>query len=251
MKKVFCIFLVLSLVAVLGVSAAEFGYVSDGAGLLSAEEAEALELMAEKNALSLDCGVYVITVDDYRDYADDVYRAAYGLYHQYSLGEGSGRNGILLLLSMRNRDYALFVYGPEAEKAFSDYALRELEEEFLDELGYNDWYGGLTDYMETCREYLTLSSQGAPVEENMLRYFPAVLVISLVVALIVCLVLKGQMKSVFKKAEADSYTDEAGLNLTGSRDMYIQTTRTKTKISSSSGGGSHSGGGGHGRSGKF
>ncbi len=251
MKKLICMLLILSLLAIPAVFASELGYVTDSAGLLTAEEAEILELTAEKTALSLGCGVYIITVEDYTDYADDVYRAAYGLYHQYSLGEGDGRNGILLLLSMQDRDYALFVYGPEAETAFSDYALRQLEDEFLDDLGYNDWYGGLTDYMETCREYLTLASQGKPVEENMLRYFPVVLIISVVVALVVCLVLKAQMKSVFKKAEADAYTDDAGLNLTGSRDMFIRTTRTKTKISSSSGGSSRSGGGGHGRSGKF
>lgn len=253
MKKNFIILiLLLSLLAVPAVSAAETAFISDNAGLLTSDEWETLEYMGRNTAQALGSGVYVITVEDFSDYGSgDVYQVAYQLYHQLNLGEGPQRNGILLLLSMEFRDYALFVYGPDAEKAFSDYALRQLEEEFLDDLQFDDWYGGLYDYMSVCHSYLEQAAQGAPVEENMLKYVPVVIIIASAVALIVCLIFKAQMKSVFRKAEADAYTAGSGLDLTGSRDLYTHTTTSRTRINRNSGSGSRSGGGGHGRSGKF
>lgn len=41
---------------------------------------------------------------------DDVYKAAYQTYHASELGVGEDRDGIFVLLSMAERDYAMFVY---------------------------------------------------------------------------------------------------------------------------------------------
>ena len=54
--------------------------------------------------------MYICIVDDFGDYGyPDVATASYSIYHAQSLGYGSGRDGILLLLSMSNRKYATFV----------------------------------------------------------------------------------------------------------------------------------------------
>lgn len=250
-RKILIVLLVLSLLSIPFVAAADLGYVTDKANLLTPEQIQSLEQISQDAAAKYGVDVYVITVEDYSDYGSgDVFEVSYQLYHQYNLGNGADRNGILLLLSMEYRDYALFVYGPDAEYAFSDYALQKLEEEFLDDLGWDDWYGGLYDYADTCRDYLGKAAAGEPVQQNPMKYVPVVILISVVIAFIVCSILKAQMKSVFKKVEADSYTDEAGLNLSGSRDQYTHTTTSRTKISSSNSS-SRSGGGGSGRSGKF
>ena len=83
--------------------------------------------------------------------------------------------------------------------------------------------------------------------------------VSCLIAFLVCMILKGQMKSVRKGVDANVYTTAGGgLKLTDSYDHYTHTTETRRKIESNSGGGrssgetvSRSGGGGHGRSGKF
>ena len=84
--------------------------------------------------------------------------------------------------------------------------------------------------------------------------------VSCLIAFLVCMILKGQMKSVRKGVDANVYTMAGGgLKLTDSYDHYTHTTETRRKIESDSGGGgrssggtvSRSGGGGHGRSGKF
>ena len=67
--------------------------------------------------------------------------------------------------------------------------------------------------------------------------------LSLVLALVICLSLKGMMKSVRRSARADIYVTEEGLNLTEQVDRYTHTTRERTydppqKESHSSGGSS-------------
>lgn len=251
-RTVLSLLLVLSLLVIPVVSATELSYVSDAADILSYDEWAALEAIGEEIAQAYDCGVYVITVDDYSDYGNgDVFEVSYQLYHEYELGIGSDRNGILLLLSLEERDYALFVYGDDAEYAFNDYGLRKLEDAFLDDLEYDDWYGGLKDYMTTCQSHLKKAAQGNPVRESRVKYIPIVIGISLFIALVICTLLKSQMKSVFKKAEADSYAAEGSFQLTNSHDHYTHTTTTRTKINKDSGSSSRSGGGGSGRSGKF
>ena len=74
--------------------------------------------------------------------------------------------------------------------------------------------------------------------------------VSCVIALMICLVLKGKMKTVRRKVEAQAYVAFGGLNLTDSYDRYTHTTESVRHIEKSSSG-SASGGGGSGRSGKF
>ena len=48
-----------------------------------------------------DCGVYFALVDDYTEYGNgSVFEVTYQLYHGSELGMGSGRDGIIVLLSM-------------------------------------------------------------------------------------------------------------------------------------------------------
>ena len=226
-------------------------YIFDHSDLLSFEQWAELEARAEDISLRHGCGIYAAFVDDFTEYGggDDVYETTYQLYHAGSLGMGEGRDGVIILLSMEERDYAMFIYGEQAEYAFDRYGAKQLEDRFLSDFGDNDWYTGLSHYLAACDEFLALAEEGKPVRSSPLPF----------VALIVCLILKGQMKSVRKGVEANVYAVAGGLALTDSYDHYTHTTESRTKIvdeSSKSGGGggsttSRSGGGGHGRSGKF
>ena len=258
-RKLICLSLALILLLctatlVLAADGAQLPYVTDAAGLLTPEEAVDLESMAQSVSKQYGCGVYVVTVDDYTDFdTRGVYEATYGIYHQYSLGEGDDRNGAMLLLSMRERDWATFFYGPTAEYAFDAYGQEELEDAYLDYFRDNDWYGGFAGYINECGRYLELAAQGTPVRRSPVGAILIVVLVSCLIALIVCMILRGKMKSVAKKTEAGSYISAAGLSLTRREDQYTHTTTTQRKIesSSSSGSSSESGGGGSGRSGKF
>ena len=232
-------------------------YVFDVADLLPYEKWKKLEDQAESISQKQDCGVYFALVNDYKKYGNgSVYEVTYQLYHSNQLGMGSGRDGILVLLSMAERDYAMFVYGEYAEYAFDEYGQEKLEEQFLGDFGRNDWYGGISNYLDACEEYLMKADAGKPVRRPYWIWFIIATVCSCLAAGAVCLWLLSKMKSVHQKAEANAYLTAGGLHLTKQYDRHTHTTETRTKIQkeSSDGGGStysESGGGGSGRSGKF
>ena len=236
---------------------ADMNYIFDLSDQLSYEEWAELEARASDISQRHGCGVYAAFVDDFTEYGggNDVYRTTYQLYHASELGMGADRDGIIILLSMDDRDYAMFVYGDHAEYAFDRYGQKELEDAFLGYFGDNDWYGGVSHYLDTCDEYLTRAEEGKPVRKNTLPIYIIVVAASCAIAGGICLMLKWQMKTVHKKAEANEYVAAGGLNLTKQYDRYTHTTETRRKIhdDSDSGGStsSCSGGGGSGRSGKF
>ena len=252
--------ILLTLVLLLGLSVPVFAesqlwHITDDAGILTAEEDSQLEQYAEAVSWAYDVGIYIVTVDDYTDYYDDVYETAWQIYHGYTLGMEDDRDGVILLMSMDNRKFATFFYGPKAEYAFDAYGQEQLEDYFLDDFKNDDWSGGFTHFIDGCNEYLELAASGYPVRESPWGALVVIIGISCLLALVVCLILKGRLKSVRKGTEASDYV-AGSLNLKNSRDQYTHTTETRTKIeteSSSSSGGSHaeSGGGGSGRSGSF
>ena len=246
---------------------AQLWNITDTVGLLTSDEDQSLEARAEEISAQYGVGIYLLILEDYSEYYDDPYETAYELYHQNTLGMGEDRDGVILLMRMSDRKYATFFYGPKAEYAFDAYGQELMEEEFLDDFRDDDWYDGFEDYLEVCDEYLARAEAGDPVRRDdssaggsdgsgIGTTILVCLGISAVIAMIVCLILRGKMKSVRKGTHADAYV-AGSLNLTASRDQYTHTTETRTKIeheSSDSGGGGSSacsGGGGSGRSGSF
>ena len=238
---------------------ADMNYIFDLSDQLSYEEWAELEARAADISQRHGCGVYAAFVDDFTEYGggNDVYKTTYQLYHASELGMGADRDGIIILLSMDDRDYAMFVYGDHAEYAFDRYGQKELEDAFLGYFGDNDWYGGVSHYLDTCDEYLTRAEEGKPVRKNTLPMYIIVVAASCAIAGGICLMLKWKMKTVHQKAEANEYVAAGGLNLTKQYDRYTHTTETRSKIhsdsdsDSDSGTSSCSGGGGSGRSGTF
>lgn len=278
-RRLSALLLALLLTLALAVPALAAGdWITDDAGLLTASETAALAQQAQQLADTYGVGVYIRTVDDYADDGfSDVETAAYTLYHNDALGVGDGRDGVLLLLSMSNRKYATFVYGDKAEPLFPSSALQRLEDGFLDDFRHDDWYSGFCDYIDGCAgilsgesyaggdtDYAYSTDHDTDVDPgfsapSLLHNFVIALVVSCVIALIVCLILKAKMRSVRRQTEARAYVTPEGLHLTRRDDVYTHTTTTRRKIerdndhhSGGGGGGSDfSGGGGHGRSGSF
>ena len=237
---------------------AEMNYIFDLSDQLTAEEWKEAEARAADISQRHNCGVYVVFVDNFKKYGDgdDVYKTTYELYHANELGMGEGRDGIIILLSMAERDYAMFVYGTYAETAFNSYGQEKLEKAFLGNFKEDDWYGGVSNYLSTCDEYLTRADAGKPVRESPALLIAIAVVASCLLSGAICLFLKRSMKTVHQKVEANEYVAPGGLQLSKQYDRYTHTTEVRSKISSSddsssSGTSSCSGGGGSGRSGKF
>ena len=256
----FSICLVFSLT--IPVSADSSVYVLDQAGILSMEEQTDLTEQARTVSEAYACGVHIAIVPDYMVYGSSVEAAAEQIYHQYSMGYGPNQDGMVLLLSMADRDYDLCAYGT-GNTAFTDYGKEQLAQTFLDDFGDDDWYAGFTDYISTSGEYLQMAADGTPFDVDTdpnndmgpLTKFIIVIGVPALIAGLICLFLKRGMRSVYKAASAQEYTTPDSLKLTVNTDRYTRTTTTRTKIereSSSSSGGTSVNSSGHSHSsGKF
>lgn len=259
-----CFILLLAVSLSVSVSAAGFeeaqlGFVTDEAGLLTNKQRLELEQRAAEISQKYQCGVYIITVNDFTDstYATSVYEAAKDLYRAYELGYGEQRSGELLLLSMKERDYELFAYG-YGNTAFSE-AAAELAETFLDDFADDAWYDGFSDYLEKSASMLASSRNGKPldVDSDPKIVFVGIgicLLLGCGLGLLLCWLLKEkQMKSVAVQQNADTYLRADGVHITNRQDQFSHITQTRVKIEKSSGKGGTTvdSGGFSGKSGKF
>ena len=254
MKKIMHLILAICLAGMMTVSSlASERYVYDEAGILEEHEQIRLEEEAAVVAEKYGVGIYMITVDDYMRYSGsgEVFTTATELYHGLELGEGDDREGILLLLSMYDRDYATFFYGENVEYAFDSFGQSLVDDAFLDDFGEDRWYDGFHDYVGKCNDLLWEAAQGTPVRKDLTKIYIIATIIVLVLALLQTWSSTECMKSVRKGGNAAVYATGSGLNLTTRGDYFLYNTQTRRKIEKSSESKSHSGGGGSGRSGKF
>ena len=177
MKKYASLLFALVLALSLSVSAAADSsgvYVYDDAALLTQEEYDTLTASAMAVADQYGCGVYVVTVDDMADYIDpdavtetgETGMAAFTEYAWDALGLAASydSNGIMLALSMAERDFQMLAHGDTANAAFTDYGKYTMQDEFLDNFREDDWYGGFADYIAACGRYLEANANGTPID---------------------------------------------------------------------------------------
>ena len=248
MKKKITLSLLLALCLVLSLGGVALAssemavpYVTDAAGLLTQDEVLALEAQAEQIAEDYGCAPYILVVENYRDYEDtyDVFEAGMNLYERWGLGYGPEKNGLLLILSMAERDYTLVTNGSVTHQAFTDYGQEALREQFLDNFHNDDWAGGFRDYLDGCAWLLEQAKNGTPYDVGTAPkgFNPLIVVIPLVLALAVCLVLTGQMKTAKRKTEAGDYMVQGGAEMRVVQDIFTHRTVTRQVIQSENKGG--------------
>lgn len=231
-----------------GFEDAQLNFVTDEAGILTDGERAELEQRAEEISNRYECGVYIIVMSDFTVYVNDdtPYEAAKSLYTGYSLGYGPEKSGVLLMLSMDQRSYALIAYG-YGNTAFTDYGKDKLSEAFTDNFKDDDWQGGLQDYLKKSASMLKSAREGHPLDVGSNPLItPVGIAISLffgfVAAFLICWTLKErQMKSVAAQVEADAYLSAGSVEITRREDLFTHTTETRTKIERNT---DRSGGGG-------
>lgn len=266
------IFAVLALVLLLVVQvlpafAAESGagqLVNDTAGILTEEQAAELEARAKAIQSEYGLDVAIVTVP-YMAGSSDAREYAKLLYDQYSIGTGSERSGILLMLSMQYRDYALIAHG-EGNQVLTDYGNEKMADSFLDYFRDDDWAGGFDDYLDTANDYChDYYVDGEAYDVSLARTFGKICLLLAVVGapLIGALtvgVMINSMKTARRQTHAEYYVDHehGGLVLSDQSDDYIysQTIVTHRPKMDNDGGGFGGGttidaGGFSGSSGKF
>lgn len=276
----FCLLLTLLLclcLAPVASAAEDVGHVQDTAGILTSDEVRALEERAAALSQEYHCGIYIVTVPDYRSLnGSGVGECAEGIYSYYDLGYGPGRDGLLLLLSMNDRDYALTSYGEYGYYWFGDHNKELVEEAFLARFRYDDWYGGFSAYLNHAEDILkTAAANGLSLEQedqtvsgiaygDRYRYgvtgrLPVGAKVGITVgapcliALLVCSLFRAQMKTAKLRTTAEEYVVPGSAALRIKEDRFVNRTQTRVPIQTNSGGRGGGGGGGgfHTHTGKF
>ena len=238
-------------------------HVGDSAGLLSADEYTELENMCAAVSDKYGCGVYIITVSDFRPFGNSVESAAEAIFKGTGMGVGDSGNGVMLLLSMEERDYDLLAHGSIGNAAFTDYGKDLLADSFLSYFRQDDWFGGFKAYISSCEYFLQCASEGQPIDvpaEKPLTFaqkLPVIVLIPCVIAGIVCLICKAGMKTARRKTGAAEYITPNSFYLRVRDDIFKYRTQSVERIQRSenrpSGGGGttvNAGGFSH-KSGKF
>ena len=235
-------------------------YVIDDARLLTLEQRQELNAYAEKITETYGMGIYVMAVEDFHDYGEEsqIFDVLWNYYHDNSLGYGANRQGMILMLSMAERDFATFFYGEDTEYAFNSFGQAQLENYFLDDFGDDDWYDGFKDFLTASEDFMEKAAAGEPVRDNPWSLASVFVLIALFASFVVTRLLWMKMANVAAQKGANRYQTADGLVLTKQVDQFLTQTVRRRKIESSDSGSgksgssrSHSGGGGSGRSGKF
>ena len=245
MRKKLLVCLVLCLVLCMSfafTAQAETYNISDAAGLLPAQELVTLDENAKAISAEYNCGVYVVIVDDYKSYVNgSIADFSEAVYNSYQLGLGEERNGILLALSMAERDYDLCAYGDWAHYAFTDYGKGELAETFLDDFRENNWAEGMHDYVANCATLMDMARNGNPLDTIIYDEEPEVpgldafelmiiVVVSCIVAFAVCGVFKLQMRNTGRQYYAGDYMSFSRSSMRVNSDQFLRRDVVRTRI---------------------
>jgi uncharacterized protein len=246
--------------------AADIDLVTDEVGILTGDQRAELNQRAEQISQAYDCEVAILVIQDLPN--PSARQSAEDLYHHYNYGYGTQRSGLLLMLAMAERDYALVAYG-YGNTAFTDHGKDVMLDSYiLPQLGRNSYYQALDTYLDKAEEYLRMAREGRPFDiypepsDTTAIRLGITIGAPLLISFIMVMVWKARMKTAKIAKQADRYVADGGLQLTMREDNFThrtQTTRVIDTDSSSSSSARSSGGGGttvsssgfSGRSGKF
>lgn len=243
MKKITSLLIIFLLAAGLTVTALASGgspKIIDNADVLSVSEEATLETMAIDLVNKYDMDVVILVEDtiglnNVTDYADDYFD-----FNGY--GVGSRHSGVLLLLDMDEREWAISTCG-DAIDALTDYGQEQIMDKVLDYLSDDEYYDGFHVYLELLDEYFEAYENGEPIDQKrdlfdiVFDLFVA-LGIGAIVGGISIAIMKSGMKTVKPQRGAQSYVKNGSFRITKQRDIFLYSNTSRTRRQSSSSGGS-------------
>ena len=227
-RTVFLVFVFFCAFFLFGIpsSAADLPRLVDQADLLTDSEESALSDRLDEISERHQFDVVVVTVDSLEGetavvYADDFYD-----YNGY--GFGDERDGILLLISMEERDWCISTTG-YGITAFTDAGQAFISERFVTDLSVGDYAAAFTNFAVLCDAFITQADTGEPYDIDHLPQEPfdlvwnlaVALIIAFVISLIVTGIMRGQLKTVHSQSEADNYIKQGSMHLTRKNDLYL------------------------------
>lgn len=245
MRKWSMTLLTVLLVAVLALPVfANGSLVVDEADLLFFDEAQELTDALSDLQYRYQMDVVVVTTNTLygktpRAYADDYYDE-----------NGYGYDGVLLLISMEDNDWYISTCGAGIT-AFNDDGIDYIADQIVPYFSDGDFYGGFMEFARLCDLFLSQYESGEAYDSESLpkdpfpvgKYLLGCAIGAAVIALIVVLILKGQLKSVRSQSAAADYVVGGSLQLTQANEFFLYHTVSRVEKPKNNGGTHMSGGG--------
>jgi len=240
---------------------------TDEVGLLTASQVSMLTAKLDEISKRHQFDVVISITDSTGNKSPRLYAADF--FEEHDFGYGKDGDGIILMLAMRERDFA-FVTKGYGKLAFTDAGQEYMEKLFLPSLKNDDYFDAFLAFADAADDFLEKAKAGNPYNSGNIPMTPGerqsarlwTVIISIAIAFIVpgivVAVWTSQLKSVRRKDHAADYIRRGSMQLTMQRDIFLHrnVSRTARQQSDSSGGSSgsfrsSSGGSFSGRSGKF
>ncbi|HHU53113.1 MAG TPA: TPM domain-containing protein [Clostridiaceae bacterium] len=222
----------------------------DNADLLTNSEEEKLLDKLDSISEKHQTDVAIVTVYSLEGKTATEFADNYFDYNGY--GFGPNRDGILFLISMEYRDWAITIHGSGIE-TFTDAGQRYMTEQFLSYISDAEYAKGFNKFADLSDQFLKQAAKGEPYDYGHLPkkplawyWLPAAIGLGVIIAFSVVGGMKANLKSVRRKVGADDYIAADSFVLTDQRDIYLysnvtRTAKPKESSSGSSGGGSRGG----------
>lgn len=236
--------------------------VIDRAGLFSADECGRLEQRADQYGKEIGADLVIVTVDEDTGQTGREYARSYLLDNGY--GCGDGREGILFLIDMYQREYTVYEYNTDASGyLLTDYEGDRILDALEDDMRGGRYYEAAAEFLDSCVYYAGVELGENYESDSDLHAEPKGInwLVCLAVGLAGGAVITGVLvltRNHDEKPSSHTYMKEKKIHVRNGQDLFLNTTVTKRKIetesNNSSGGGGFSGGnsgGGHGGSRSF
>ena len=235
----------------------EYSRLTDSAGLLSDEEYDSILSALDEISVRQSFDVVIVTLDSLGDY-NSAMECADDYYDYGGFGYGPDHDGVVLLISMAERDYWISTCG-YGITAFTDRNIDYMKEQIQPYLSSGDYYEAFNTFISWTDEYVDEARNGYDYDDADMPlsplWFVGAVIAGIIISGITVAGMKGQLKSVRPKYRADSYVRAGSLNVTASRDMFLYSSVSRTEkpepesgsgssTHTSSSGTTHGGGGG-------
>lgn len=240
-------------------------HVVDESGVLSEEEKNDLETIAQSYEDTYQIDVDVVFTKTMNGYSEASY-AEY-TYYNHEMGYGDGHSGVILAVAVEDRYYDTFSYGAAGD-VFTTSVLDQLGNDVLSDFRDNNWASGARTYMNACGKVLEEGhyhyyepeytdpeidrrlAETTPKQrmDSFLHKLPWAALGAIALSLLINFFRRMKLRNTGLQHSATIYAT-SGLDLRVSQDYFIRKTRSVQHINRSSSGsggsGYHSSGGVH------
>lgn len=195
----------------------------DSAGLLSMSDGLYINELLDKISEKYECDVVIMTLKDTGGY--DAKDHAEWLYDSNGYGQGENSDGVMLMISMSERDWVIVTTG-FCKKAVNRAARNKISLNVVPKLRDGDYADAFKTFANMSEKMISSARAGHVYHPYLLGFFIS-LGGALMIAYLTISYSGNQLKSVHAKKDADEYIKINSFKLDGMKDTLTHQSQSK------------------------